>query len=363
MDPSQHDFVPPPAYSAQEEFDTKISAALAASLTITQPPVQQAEEEEWEQWDDAVFNAAARSGQTASSSDHRRESRAESSPTAVHRALPARPGAAGPSVLPLKIHKKNRSSTSSTSSKKRPSWYSEAGLDSHQSGGPALASPPAGSSHTVPVRRDSDVQDYSVPPPPFTAVGPSLEGPPFEEMDPLGFRPNPPPSRPPSRAPSVPPSQRRAPLPIPNNTQPTLRVSRVDPAVGMDTGSARLSFNPAVAYNKHKAAQAVPTDYHPPIQSFDAASLYNSSVASHLTIVPSQRPQSYVTPPRPPSTGSYMSSHSGSGYKRETWPAPPIPSSRYISPPLARYPHGGSPVDAPVPRWATSEQQLSDMFR
>jgi hypothetical protein len=293
MDPSQHDFVPPPAYSAQEELDTKISAALAASLTITQPPLQQAEEEEWEQWDDAVFNAAARSGQAPSSSDHRRESRAESSPTAAHRALPARPGATGPSVPPLKIHKKNRSSTSSTSSKSRPSWYSEAGLDSHQSGDAArlaLASPPAGSSHVVPVRRDSDGHDYSVPPPPFTAVGPSLEGPPFEEMDPFGFRPNPPPSRPPSRAPSVPPSQLRAPLPIPN-AQPMLRVSRVESAVGLDTGAARLSFNPAVAYSKHKAAQAVPTDYHPPIQSFDAAALYNSSVASHLTIVPSQRPQ------------------------------------------------------------------------
>lgn len=307
MDPSHQDFVPPPAYSAQEELDTKISAALAASLTITQPPPQRVEEEEWEQWDDAVFNAAARSGQAPSSSDHRRESRAESSPTAAHRALPARPGAAGPSVPPLKIHKKNRSSTSSTSSKQRPNWYSEAGLDSHQSGGPAIASPPAGSSHVVPVRRDSDGHDYSVPPPPFTAVGPSLEGPPFEEMDPLGFRPNPPPSRPPSRAPSVPPSQLRAPLPIPN-AQPMLRVSRVEPAVGLDTGAARLSFNPAVAYNKHKAAQAVPTDYHPPIQSFDAAALYkyvsafhsglaganlslSSSVASHLTVVPSQRPQ------------------------------------------------------------------------
>ncbi|KAK0468394.1 uncharacterized protein EV420DRAFT_462759 [Desarmillaria tabescens] len=291
MDPSQHDFVPPPAYSAQEEFDTKISTALAASLTITQPSVQQAGEEEWEQWDDAVFNAAANSTQATSSSDHRRESRTETSPTATHRALPPRPGATGPSVPPLKIHKKNRSSTDSTS-KQRPSWYAEAGLDGHQAGGPVRPTSAAasGSSHAVPVRRDSDSEDYSVPPPPFTAVGPSLEGPPFEDMDPLGFRPNPPPSRPPSRAPSIPPSQFRPPLPLPN-TQPVIRVSRAEPAVSSDTGAARLSFNPAVAYNKHKAAQAIPTDCHPPIQSFDAAALYNSSVASHLTIVPSQRPQ------------------------------------------------------------------------
>ncbi len=233
MDPSHQDFVPPPAYSAQEELDTKISAALAASLSITQPPPQRVEEEEWEQWDDAVFNAAARSGQAPSSSDHRRESRAESSPTAAHRALPARPGAAGPSVPPLKIHKKNRSSTSSTSSKQRPNWYSEAGLDSHQSGGPAIASPPAGSSHVVPVRRDSDGHDYSVPPPPFTAVGPSLEGPPFEEMDPLGFRPNPPPSRPPQ------PSTICASVPAPGSsayTQCTANATRLASGTGCGLG-------------------------------------------------------------------------------------------------------------------------------
>ncbi|KAK0206588.1 hypothetical protein DFS33DRAFT_1315628 [Desarmillaria ectypa] len=285
MDPSQHDFVPPPAYSAQEQFDTKISTALAASLTITQPPGQQVREEEWEQWDDTVFNAAASSRQATSGSDHRQESRAESSPTASHRALPPRPGVAGSSVPPLKIHKKNRSSTDS---KPQPSWYAEAGLDSYQPGGPTRPAFPAasGSSHAVPVRRDSDGQDYSVPPPPFTVVGPSLEGPPFEEMDPLGFRPNPPPSR----ASSVPPSQLRAPPPLPN-TQSTLRISRAEPAVSSDTGAARLSFNPAVAYNKHKASQAVPTNYQPPIQSFDAAVLYNSSVASHLTIAPSHRPQ------------------------------------------------------------------------
>ncbi|KAG7449180.1 uncharacterized protein BT62DRAFT_668278 [Guyanagaster necrorhizus] len=289
MNPSQHDFVPPPAYSARE-FDTKMSLARAAS-TITQPPQQQVEEEEWEQWDDAVFDAAASSGQAISSSDHRRESRAGSSPTATRWALPARPGEAGPSVPPLKIHKKNRSSTGS-SSKQRPSWYAEAGLDSHQSSNSMRPVSPAapGSLHAVPVRIGSNGQDYSIPPPPFTAVGPSLEGPPFEEMDPLSFRPNPPPSRPPSRAPSVSPSQFRGALPLPS-IPPVRRVSRADPAVGPDTGASRMSFNPAVAYNKHKDTQAVTSEYHPPIQSFDATALYHSSVASQLTIVPSQRPQ------------------------------------------------------------------------
>ncbi|KAF8914667.1 hypothetical protein CPB85DRAFT_524258 [Mucidula mucida] len=288
---------PPPAYSEQE-FDAKVATALQASLHISQARKPQEEEEEWEEWDEAAFEAAAReaSGQersaspSASSSGGSSSSRALPPPPAAHRN-----SASPPVIRPLNIHKKNRSSSSSysgsvtsqpastssrPSEKPRPSWYDEAGL------GQSTASPSTAPSAFIIHNTTENDEDYSVPPPPFSAMGPSLDGPPFEEVEHRTPQPRPLMTM---RPPSV------APVP-----QQTLQYDRhhhprtppPPPPLSPSPSHARMNFNPSVAYGKMRNPAPYPEAHQ--IQSIDAAAFYNSSVASHLAPATPQRPHSVL---------------------------------------------------------------------
>lgn len=231
---------PPPAYS-EMEFDRKVSTALEVSLSTPQPTAH-GQAEEWEQWDEAAFQAAS---QRASG---KRDSEYSSGSGQVHgsssRAWPHRPpegeahGARSDNaVKPLQIHKKTPSSSSSNgmhSTKERPSWYAEAGLGGSSAppgpepssssqpprrisrNGQSYASNPQTIEHSIPL--DDDDDDRSLPPPPFAAVGPSLDGPPFEEVATLSYHGNQ--SSPPSPL-NSPISPRRNPLPNGSPTSPT----------------------------------------------------------------------------------------------------------------------------------------------
>lgn len=163
---------PPPAYSEQE-FDQKISIALLASLSAAQPPRGGELEEQWEEWDDPAFHAAAQAisswdsqvptgilssqGFGASASSQVSHPPTKAGDDAQSPDLP-------PTVEPLRIHKKRRAS--SGQSKTRPSWFADAEIDAQSSASGSMQ-------HDVP---PEDEEDHSIPPPPFTDVDPSLDG-------------------------------------------------------------------------------------------------------------------------------------------------------------------------------------------
>jgi len=332
---------PPPAYSEQVEFDQKISTAQEVSLTITDTPSRINDEEEWEEWDEAAFAAAARA--MAASSNKAQMARG-GSPSSQNvgstiRSLPACPpeqdGHGRPNYMePLHIHKKteaNSSAGASGSSKQRPSWYVEAGLAGPSSSSSREAGPSSYSSHarssndaptsspstSQPVRYDipaDDDEDRSIPPPPFAAVGPSLDGPQYDEIVTLAYHgngSNPPspltspipvntllplsypiPSRLPSPEPQNQPIHTHTPEPsIQHHTQPP-SLSPLSPSstthnmgphsTTSSTSSVRsmqpseiphMDFNPSVAYIKRGGLQ----DFHraqQPLHSVDATAFY-----------------------------------------------------------------------------------------
>ncbi|EKM59519.1 uncharacterized protein PHACADRAFT_205736 [Phanerochaete carnosa HHB-10118-sp] len=207
---------PPPAYEfCQQEFDQKVSHALEASEAELRRESTE-EESDWEVWDEAAFAAAVArlalsdsSPGAGSSSSHPRSPPADASVSSSNTALrqgqtqiPS-PGngkaksdgreddvgacaedAFGPargSVQPLRIVKKAASTTQSgsTKEKERPSWFEEAQLDP----GPPQNAPapqPTASFRAEVHRSDSIISRSDTPPPVFTAIGPSLDGPPYE---------------------------------------------------------------------------------------------------------------------------------------------------------------------------------------
>lgn len=211
--------LPPPAYDAsQSESDQKTAHALEISLQT--PDTVPQEEESWQEWDEAAYEAAAwvlRGGNSG-----------EGSSLALR--APLIP------VAPLRIQKKTGSKAPTRAvhpTKQRPSWFSEAGLDSSSTasssssveytsavlparyitnGGSEPPSPQF-THHDIP---EDDEEDRSIPPPAFTAVGPSLDGPPFEEVFTLAYHGNG----------SAPPSPLMSPVPSlayvsqPNPTRP-----------------------------------------------------------------------------------------------------------------------------------------------
>lgn len=170
----QEDSSPPPAY-AEQEFDQKVSTALQVSLSVPQPPLGGEEEEEWEEWDDAAFNAAAQAVSSLgshgvdlhSSRGLGLASSSSSSTRPQESHLPERKGGDIQShnlsaIKPLCIHKK----TPSPRPKPRPSWLSETQVDAQSSASGSIR-------HEIP---PDDDEDHSIPPPPFTEVAPSPDG-------------------------------------------------------------------------------------------------------------------------------------------------------------------------------------------
>ena len=243
---------PPPSYEiSQHEFDQKTSHVLEQSAA--EPPPRRVDEDGFEIWDDALFEAAraglgdlsldgpsgrprqsSASGASSSSSHVPAHSSASSGyPLEKHSSAKARPlpqpraSLSGPSAVPSasgssasqyypSLSSPSASSSSSSSCsppsppapitaevrplrvakkaprprappKERPSWYEEAGLGG---GSPATLQSQAGSSSSRsdyrPLRRGLTVFNYTdrdrTPPPEFTPVGPSLDGPDYETV-------------------------------------------------------------------------------------------------------------------------------------------------------------------------------------
>ncbi len=240
---------PPPSYDiSQHEFDQKTSHILEQSTR--DPPQRRADDDGFEIWDEAIFEAALNGMSTLSvghqrqpsSSDRRASSSSAAPPPAFSpppgssrnssyppekqrpRPLPSGPPAATSSssgsgtssgsgsgsylgtpssssvpssppqeVRPLRVQKKTRPQ------KERPAWYAEAGLGGGSPPPSPLEPQPqpqprvqvGGSSLRVAqttLRRGLTVFNHiegdreSTPPPEFSHVGPSLDGPPYETI-------------------------------------------------------------------------------------------------------------------------------------------------------------------------------------
>jgi hypothetical protein len=223
--PSPTSEPPPPAYElSQAELDAKIAITLERSVaennakTTYRPQT----ETEWEEWDEEAYERAA----TALRKQHQPEqpqsspgaSGSSSAPRPLPQPLPKPPLPSPPinplssssSVRPLSIVKKHPSPKeieANANSKERPSWYAEAGLDNQQPPRPnsavpytssstdhvpppsqrqaptPMAIPPPSSITPIPTMSEhSDSDDEDDAPPPFSPIGPSYEGPPFEEV-------------------------------------------------------------------------------------------------------------------------------------------------------------------------------------
>lgn len=165
------DELPPPAYT-DTELDQKVQQAIQLSEKTRQP------EEEWEQWDESAFEAAA-SGKAARFSESyvsgSTSAPGSSAQSSSSRSLPHRPPAQMPlpEVAPLRIRPRAATNASSSSA-------------------PPVPTPSENEAHPYQQERrsDEDEDDDDSAPPPFTAVGPSLDGPPFEEVVRLSYNPS-----------------------------------------------------------------------------------------------------------------------------------------------------------------------------
>ncbi|KIL70034.1 hypothetical protein M378DRAFT_598388 [Amanita muscaria Koide BX008] len=155
------DLPPPPAYSA-EELDRKISTTIHLSLNTPQPQP----DDDWEVWDEAAFEVAARA-------------------LAVGGPSSAQAGSSTHPVEPLKIKKKGPEPYAP--SKPRPNWLSQAesapqDAQTSQCGAPNNTAPMPIAIHQIPEEEEEDEDHLSQPPPAFTPNAPSLDGPPYEQV-------------------------------------------------------------------------------------------------------------------------------------------------------------------------------------
>ncbi|RPD67151.1 hypothetical protein L226DRAFT_608391 [Lentinus tigrinus ALCF2SS1-7] len=440
-DPAAYDAPPsppPPSYEiSQHEFDQKTSHVLEHSAA--EPPRPRIDEDGFEIWDDAVYEARAGmdhlslspNGTSSQAQAHTHHARAAStsrssneassssppaftpvpgqwrvtgygfpqekakqrqlpvsaeavggssgsgssiasspsssssppqvmqSPPQAVQSPPQEPPAPPSGIQPLRVAKKSRPR------KERPAWYAEAGLGGNSPPPSPLASEASSSTgpRQVPLRRQLTVFNNTerelTPPPEFSAIGPSLDGPPYETLltyegtsppppsapEPPAFEPLPPPV-PPAAAPTIPqprspatpvprsgsarlgphpahsqslPQNHTAPSPRPHTvhhqTMPavpqygsSIRASLFEPG-GKSNNTPRLSFNPQMAYAK-PVAPAMPAfaaDAEP--QAVNPSAFYSHAVSAHYSFnVPARmrRPTQSEQPP--------VSQSSRSGY-------------------------------------------------
>lgn len=227
-----HDLPPPPPAYSEEDFDKKVSTAVELSLNTPQPHYDEA----WETWDDDAFKAAAQA--LAPSKLY----------PPIEKQIPTQPAQGGSShlnptalpyqpVRPLKINKR----TVDPNSPKPPLGW----LENQES-----INPPRESS----VSRDVATLRYSSrqlpshpndlpvhPPPAFTSEGPSLDGPPYEQV----VRSSWPGSR--SRGPS--PHHRVSRLPQ-TQQYTTQRHFSQYPSHRLTVPTSISTFDPSIAYHQ-----------------------------------------------------------------------------------------------------------------
>ena len=228
LSPSE-DFAPPPAYEfSQQEYDQKIQVATEQSQQEQDRREERNPLEEWESWDEALFEANAAkftanqanqsqggpsSSSTAPSMQSTSQGQGSTSSTKAREAMGQDPyyssdqyASAAP-VRPLSIQKKKArpSSAGARSEKERPSWYNEAQLgdssgtgnssgqqSESQSSTPRRTLPTPGQLQSSPQQPQQAYQlphhdipeepedDHTAPPPPFAPIGESLDGPAYE---------------------------------------------------------------------------------------------------------------------------------------------------------------------------------------
>lgn len=343
----ERDELPPPAYSEQQEFDQKTSRALQESLTVSET---RDEEEEWEEWDEAKF-------QTSAAQARKLEQ--------IQRPVQRYPERYPPEKRTL------RPATNASSSN-----AAAAGNSNFSGHGHSFS--PSSSQHQIPeIPYGTDFEERSIPPPAFTAEGPSLDGPPYEEV--VGLRLVPP--RPSSAATSITSdTYEGGPAPVLDwRYSNVARTQRLNNATYSAHSSRppRVEFNPSVAYSRSVSQSLGPPDLT--TVPVNAAALYHSSVSAYMSSAPSSN-----TPPvlKTQRSSQFMSSTHNHDPRtsldprgrqqmihESPWMPPVSPQPRYpvsesnlnatyfpLHPTYLSHPTAGT-----EPRWATSENQFPQM--
>ena len=263
-DSPARDFVPPPSYQlSQEQFDRKTSHAIQLSSSIRQPII---DEDGWPIYDPTVFEAVANS--------YEQSSRGSSSAGPDIPRHGRQASYAGSGLPPPTDSMKVRSSLSFSH------FIAHIFTRFHQT----RSSERRRRNNQQP---DPDYPDrLPTPPPPFSATGPSLDGPPFEQVVTMSY-PGPPPDsqiRPPSLSPVTQPAPLRLPSPgpsqrypdPPNRRQPhtnsyqSHRIAPPPPNIPSrltpSSAITRVEFDPQMAYGRNGS--------HSTIQGGGASSFY-----------------------------------------------------------------------------------------
>ena len=272
MDPTPAE-PPPPAYVSDYDYDRKISDALQRSLTIShqpQPGSSLLEDEEWEEWDEAKFEMAAARARTKPSSEKELLARQD----ALRSECTS--GEVSSSTSPPPTVNGSRGLPASPPIKEQPSWLADAQLTTSAASTSSNNFQPISQVHHLP----PEEEDPDEPLPPFAAVGPSLEGPPFEDVVreprrlPQGADADSPPESPLNSVadsdilPEVPPlplrSDHRSPYDGPRFTaprQPTLPpMIRTTPFPNSSQRPPSMRFDPSIAYKKPCALDTLAND-------------------------------------------------------------------------------------------------------
>jgi hypothetical protein len=273
---------PPPAYSEQE-FNQKTSRALELSSRADQPDLSRQEQLQWEEWDDAVFEAAARAQQALdnqSSSTTHSQSFVGGSSTLF-----------SDNTQPLRIQKQRKADRKSEP-KPPPTWLEEAEY------GP---SPGRGRSSTASWEH-SNIQHHDVHPEESQAIPPPPFAPPDDGQVRLAYdlpeSPIPSPLTSPSSTPASLPSDDSAPsgrlqqhnmrpgnhlyspmparqrLPNPPHS-PNYPPPTSVPVQNLRSNNIRPESGASASLLYQQRSQTVP-------QAFDAGAFYHPAVSAHL---------------------------------------------------------------------------------
>ncbi|EAU84817.2 hypothetical protein CC1G_00336 [Coprinopsis cinerea okayama7 len=362
---------PPPAYSEQE-FDQKVSTALSLSREAHGNVRPAADDDEWEPYDPAAFEAAAAAYESkqkkqAIEATPQQLAGPSAAPTFSSQHHPQASSSSQPApTQPLRIHKKNGPSQdlkATPEKKNEPKW-----IASEQ---------PTTSASSNPSNQPYNPYDGDdIAPPPFMETAPEISLHPQsngEEFDPYTLFPSSPsPSsiqRPPSRprpdvtaianecnatsahqynrstfTASGPPSAYRQSMPASPTTPPAHREHRPHSEISPRTtansthfmaqspddpnratqqprtfssSGSFLNFNPSIAYGKSPPRQPQFTPMQGPQETpvFSAAAFYNAAVSAHMQYTPrtSGRATGGIVPTTAASYG-------------------PLPGSNHISP-------------------------------
>jgi len=326
------DAPPPPSYQMSvEEFDQKTSNAMQLASSTPYP----VDEDGWPIYDPAAFDAAAESYEHPPSS---------SSSTGF-------PGSETSRQVRLGRPSSEKAKHSTRPTKARLSEQ-----------------------HILPEDELASEDRSASPPPPFTATGPSLDGPPFEEVVTLSYHGtdslDPYPRSPQSPTQAPPMLQPVEPLRLRSNRTSSNRYpshQQISPRPNLPSGIARVEFDPQMAYSPYSGV-----GNHTSIRE-GALAFYNHAVASQLMTNPTMTAQTQSGHTERPYSSGYtstpywaadqvMSSVSlheqtqsfHSGAPAVLPPPPPPPHLRQPS----RTVRGPLPPVPTQPRWAGSETQI-----